>query len=108
MSLDQPQTVDAVGIDKESGAVILTIADSWDWQDERPHLLALQAKLNAYFSFIESGQLSESHPNAPGRPLIIEVVSRFALPTSALDVMQRASLACRELGISIRGRHQPG
>ena len=44
MPLEKPDIVDAVGIEKGSEFVALTIADSWDWQDERRHLLALQEK----------------------------------------------------------------
>jgi hypothetical protein len=56
MTLDTPDTVDAMGIEIGSGLAVLTIADELDWRDERAHLLALQTKLNAYFAFIESGQ----------------------------------------------------
>jgi hypothetical protein len=34
------------------------------WSDEWQHLLALQAKLNAYFDFVQSGQIFEVRPEA--------------------------------------------
>jgi hypothetical protein len=57
MSLDQPNKVDAIGLEKGTDQTVLTIADSWDWTDEPKHLIALQAKLNSYLEFIESGVL---------------------------------------------------
>lgn len=71
MSLDKVAQIDAAGIDRNSGSVVLTIADYWDWA----HLLALQAKLNAYFRFIESGQILKSYPEAHGRTVTIEAIS---------------------------------
>lgn len=108
MALDKPEVVDAIGIEDATGFVVLTIADSWDWEDEGQHLLALQAKLNSYFEFIESGQVSESYPGASGRDLVIELVSRFPLPEAAQELVRRASEACSDLGVRIRTRHYTG
>src|ERR1700681_2135590 len=69
MSLDNLEVVDAVGTEKDGGTIVLTIFDAWDWDDRREHLLALQAKLNSYFAFVESGQIYEAYPSAAGRTL---------------------------------------
>jgi hypothetical protein len=108
MALDKEDVVDAVGIERETGLVVLTIADSRDWDDEAKHLLALQAKLNAYFRFIETGQIWESYPNAAGKKLAIEVVSRFPIPQIGSDLLERASKACADLGVTVRSRHYSG
>ncbi len=108
MALDKPEVIDAIGIEDATGAAILTIADSWDWEDEGKHLLALQAKLNSYFEFIESGQVWESYPKAQGRDLIVEVVTRFPLSEAGKELVRRASEACSDLGIRIRTRHHSG
>jgi|ERR1035441_5998342 hypothetical protein len=108
MALERPETVDAVGVENDSEFAVLTIADAWDWQDEQKHLLALQAKLNSYFSFIESGQLWESYPEAAGRQLVIDVVGKFPLPQVGIDLLERASDVCADLSVKIRYRHYPG
>lgn len=64
MALDKTHVVDAAGVEKDTGCVVLTIADDWSWDDQKKHLLALQEKLNAYFNFIESGEMLESYPDA--------------------------------------------
>lgn len=58
MALDQLDTIDAAGTDRATGEIVLTIVDAWNWFDEPAHLAALQAKLNAYFGFVEAGQIS--------------------------------------------------
>ena len=107
MAIDKTDTVDAVGIENNTGVVVLTIADQWDWGDERRHLLALQAKLNAYFGFIESGQIWESYPDFVGRQVVIDVVGRFPLPQIGSELLKRASDACSSLGVTIRSRCHP-
>ena len=104
MSLDKPNLIDAAGIENETGFAVLTIADSWDWADERNHLLALQTKLNAYFAFIETGQLLEHYPEARGRQVLIDVVVRFPVPAVAREFLKKASATSAELGVLIRCR----
>ncbi len=61
MAIEKSNIVDAVGIEKTTGDVVLTIADYLDWEtSEAQHLELLQEKLNAYLRFIESGELLES------------------------------------------------
>ena len=107
MALESLDKVDAVGIENDTGFVIITIADNWDWEDEHKHLLALQAKLNAYFAFVESGQIWDTYPKALGRHLVIDVVGKFPIPQLGTDLLKRASNVSDELGISIRSRHIP-
>jgi hypothetical protein len=107
-SLDNPNIVDTVGIEKKTGFAILTITDSWDWSDEQQHLLALQDKLNSYFHFIESGQIFHEYPNAKGRKLVIDVVTRFPLPEIGVNFLEKASAACTDLGVTVRNTYYPG
>jgi hypothetical protein len=108
MSLDNSDVVDAVGVEDISGHVVLTVLDSWDWQNETRHLLALQSKLNTYFNFVESGQLLEEYPDAVGRSVVIDVVGRFPIPPIAVEFLSRASDACADLGIQVRSHYWPG
>jgi hypothetical protein len=107
MAVDKVDEVDAVGIETGSDFAVLAILDSWDWKDERKHLLTLQAKLNVYFGFIESGQIWESYPEAAGRQLVIDVVGKYPLPKIGIELLHRASETCSVLDVKIRYRHQP-
>lgn len=107
MALENPSVIDAAGVEKSSKCVVLTIADSWDWSNEREHLIALQDKINTYFEFIESEQVWERFPDAAQRNVAIEVVSRYPLPVSAEALIERARQIAAELGASIRHRFYP-
>jgi hypothetical protein len=77
MSIEQLNTVDIVSEDKESGAVVLSITDRLDWSDTMKHQTLLQAKLNRYLAFVESGEILERYPKAKGRRLIIRIAFKF-------------------------------
>ena len=76
MTVENPQVVDAVGTDIRSDEVVLSLIDASEW-GSRDHLLALQAKLNSYFAFIETGQLLEDYPSAHGKAVRIYLLCRF-------------------------------
>ena len=104
MSLDTPSTIDALSDDKDGAAVSLAIIDGWDWSDEAQHLVALQAKLNAYFDFVQSGQIFETRPGARGKRLRIDLLTKYPLPDKAERFLQIASQAARQLEIEIAHR----
>jgi hypothetical protein len=97
----QDQKVDAVGIDRETGAVILTIFDAQDWEDEREHLLALQAKVNAYFSYIQGGELYEDYPQTLERPLTIHILQRVEPPEAFDRFLSAANAVGAPLDITL-------
>jgi hypothetical protein len=101
MGLDNIELVDAVGTEIDSNTIVLSIVDSWDWQSQRAHLLALQAKLNAYFSFVESGQIYEAYPEANGKLLRIDIVSRYPFPEAGLEFLEKASAAASKLNMKV-------
>ncbi|MEO0812638.1 MAG: DUF6572 domain-containing protein [Myxococcota bacterium] len=103
-SIEDTQVIDAIGLEEESGTIVLSIIDGWPWDDEPRHLQALQDKLNAYFGFVESGQINEAYPDAVGQPLRIDVVSKFSLPSAADAFMAKASEVASQLGIEVTAR----
>lgn len=104
MSLENTETVDAVGTESDGSAVVLSIIDSWDWADQQGHLHALQEKLNAYFGFVESGQIYEAYPDATGKALRIDIVSRYPVPDAGLAFLEKAATVAAELDISVTQR----
>ncbi len=101
MSLDNVEVVDAVGTEMDSGTIVLSILDSWDWEDPRAHLGALQSKLNAYFQFVESGQIYESYPEAVGQALRIDIVSRYPIPDTGLAFLEKIVEVASELDLTV-------
>lgn len=110
MSLDNVNIVDAVGIveavgaEKGANTVVLSLMDSWDWEDQHKHLSALQEKLNAYFGFVESGQIYDTYPEATGKHLRIDIVSRYPMPEAGYDFLAKASAVASELKMTISHR----
>jgi hypothetical protein len=104
MSLDNLEVVDTVGTETDSGTIVLTIFDAWDWDDQRAHLLALQAKLNSYLSFVESGQIYKDYPEASGKTLRIDVISRYPVPDAALAFLEKAAAVASQLNIAFAHR----
>jgi hypothetical protein len=101
MSLDSLDTVDAISDSKGDGTVSLSIIDGWDWSDEAKHLFALQAKINAYFDFVQSGQILETRPSARGKELKIQILTKYPLPEKATKFIAIASKAAQQLNIEI-------
>ena len=106
MSLDNLHAVDAISTDKLGTTITLTIFDALDWGEEGKHLLALQNKLNTYFSFIQSGQILESYPNANGKQLCIELVTPAPIPPKCIELLRRADLLAQQLNVRVGHRVQ--
>lgn len=108
MSLDRINEVDAIGIDRASGTAVLTIVDSWNWLEEHTHLVALQEKIEAYFAFIESGDVFVLYPKAVNRKLAIEIVTRYPLTEAAKSLLLRAAESANELHVEITTHQAEG
>lgn len=105
MALYRPDEIEAIGVERITGKVVLTLADESDWSDEHSHLTALQAKLNAYIRFIEGGELLSSYPDSVGRSAVITVLVREPVPPSATQFFQRVLAALEPSGIGLRIQH---
>ena len=107
MGLYESDKIDAIGIEKSSGKVILSIFDGLDWQSSYDHLVELQAKLNAYFDFVESGQMEEAYPASSGREVVINIITKQVLHPLGQELLERAAEACGDLNIEIRTQVLP-
>jgi hypothetical protein len=105
MGLENCDVVDAVGTDINTGKIVLSILDSWDWTDERTHLERLQAKLNAYFSFVDSRQIYDDYPDTEGRGLVVDIVGKFPMPDSVSEFLERAATVASTVGVELTYRH---
>lgn len=107
MGLENPNVVDLAGTLRDSSAVVLTIADAWDWADEHAHLAALQRKLDNYLAFIASGQVFETYPDAVGRKVVIDVVTSVAVAAVGLELLGLAHTLAQGVGASVTHRMIP-
>jgi hypothetical protein len=102
MSVEQTDVVDVIGINGDD--VILTISDHLDWDDEPNHLMSLQAKLNSYLSFIESGELLTVCPAAVGKAPVIQVVARVAPNSQGVLFLDQVRSIVTDAGFEFRFR----
>lgn len=83
MRLTDANTVDYLGVEKDTGYAVLTLVDDCDWVDEIQHLSLLQAKVNRYFDFIDSGEVYEQlrettgREVAPATPVRINILAKY-------------------------------
>lgn len=104
MSIDNPKIIDFIGIDNESGNVMLTISDHFEWNGnfDKEHIRLLQEKFNAYLAFIESGEIFESCPNAKDKKIVISVVGKYPLNDLAKSFYEYSKKIIHEAGFELR------
>jgi hypothetical protein len=102
MSVCEAEVVDAIGIENDSGKVVLTVSDHLEWDDD--HIVLLEQKLNAYIAFIESGELLAAYPDAVDRQPVIDVVCKYAPSKRAEDFFSYVRSILEGVGIGVRYR----
>lgn len=101
MSVEDEGVVDFIGIDKSDSAVVLTVSDHLDWSDSVQHQTILQAKLNRYLAFVESGELLERYPAGKGLRVKFKVVFKFKPDASAQEFLSKAKEVIKSAGFTL-------
>jgi hypothetical protein len=92
--------IDGLGIDKKTGASVLTISDHLPWhEDLLHHQDCLERKLGAYVQFVKSGQLRAHHPDA--KIPTIQVYLLHRPPERGLRALKGAQEALEARGITL-------
>lgn len=98
MTVERAEVIDGLGIDKTTGASMLTIADHLSWDEPlQYHQDCLERKLSAYVQFVESRQLHEHHPDATAPTILILMLHRPSEHGLALLKSAETTLADRGL-----------
>ena len=85
---------------------MLYITDHLAWSEsDNEHLLLLQEKLNAYFRFVESGELLETYPDAKDRTVLIDVVCKYPPSQQAQGFCSKAAQIAEGAGMKFRLSH---
>lgn len=101
MSILDPQKIDIVATRPDSAIVKLVIADHLDWGDLDAHAKLIQAKVNTYLEFVESGQLMRvKTPEIPKSPDICIVLALEHAPTQeALAFIGKVAAFLKDAGL---------
>lgn len=100
MTVENTSIIDSVGTDKETGEVRLSIFAHLPW--DTAHLRLLQEKINMYLGFIESGEIYMSYPGAKGRPLVIDVYTKFRPNEDVARFLMHAEAVVANYGACLR------
>lgn len=106
MSVENVNNVDFISIDKDAN-VVLTISDHLQWDDENEHLLILQNKINAYLSFIETGELQENYPKAKGKKIVISIALKHTPNTVGQIFLERVKQKLKSLDYILKFEQLP-
>jgi hypothetical protein len=113
MTLRKTDTVDWLGIEKGSKHVALMLLDEEDWSDEQRHLELLEAKLNSYLAFIESGEIYDrlAALGATGvektTPIKVNITAQYEVPPRARKFLAYAENMFKQAGFSLRHEVKP-
>ena len=65
---------------------------------------AVSLRVVAPIGAIQGGNLIESYPDAEGRPVVIELVTRVELPDVGLKFIDHVRQTAKQLDVEIRSR----
>jgi hypothetical protein len=98
MAVMDSNVVDAISLNDKDVAV-LSIIDELPWEGD--HLLFLQEKLNTYISFIESGEIYSSYPQAKNKDLAIKIISRYEIDKEGKCFLDQVKPILSKMGVSL-------
>lgn len=101
MSITKLDIFDAISIDLMSN-VVLTISDELVWDNNNEHLYALQNKINVYLEFIESGNLYQQYPDAEGRNIVINLISKYSPNDNAKIFLDKTAQILQSAGYDLQ------
>lgn len=101
MTVENFEVIDALGISKENGEVVLTIADHLTWENPSEHFEILESKIGRYLDFIQSGQLVESVPDAVNRQVRISIFCKYQPSAHAHNFLTAAERQLADVGVKL-------
>lgn len=102
MTIENRETVDLIGTEKNGEGVVLVISDHLDWSDPDGHLALLQEKINTYLGFVASQEMLEQYPQAAGRKPVFEIVGAHALAPEGVEFFERVRPLLEAAGVELR------
>lgn len=101
MSIIETNKIDAMGISKDGGGLILMLSDHLDWENEPEHLALLQDKINAYLGFIESNQYLDTYPDIVFEYYVIDVRFKYKATEDCLKFFEVINTQLRKYNIQV-------
>jgi len=99
MSIEEPNKVDGLGIDKENGEVVIFISDHLLWLNGAVHFSALEKKLGNYINFVKSGQLLKDFPEGEGMPIRVKLIYEDEPTIQAEEMLKVVKQQLADIGL---------
>jgi hypothetical protein len=101
--IENPAVVDLVSNHPETGMWTLTLVEVRPWGTELSQYRQVQAKVNGYLHYVESGQFARDYPDAENAPIELHLFSVLPLSELAADFLKRLDAAVYQAsGIHLR------
>jgi hypothetical protein len=101
MTVENETQIDAMGIETNTGKVVLTISDHLDWSHPSAHLQAIESKVNAYLTFVQSPQFVEVNPDARDRQIKIAIYQKDPEPAEVTPILNKLAQQLGFVGIEL-------
>ena len=90
MPVDNPNVVDLITHNPDTGEYVLIMVAEWDWADEPEARLAqLEHKIENYLIFALNGGLAAQYPDAEGEPVRLRLDTVHPLDQAASELVTR-------------------
>ena len=101
MALQKTNTIDGLGEDPDTGALVLSLFDETDWADPAVHWGLLCDKLDRYLAFLVSGEAAEHFPHVDCAGSSIGIVFRHEPPPAIEDALGKSRQFVAAHGFSL-------
>ncbi len=101
MALHKTTTIDGIGEDPDTGALVLSLFDELAWDDPQVHWGLLCEKLDRYLAFLVSGEVAEHYPDLDAAGSSIGIVFRFEPPPTIVEALGRSQQFVAAHGFSL-------
>jgi hypothetical protein len=106
--VQNPNVIDLIRPDPETGEVVLIMLEERDWSDDYERLKQLEDKINAYLVFVLDGFLVSQYPEYEGRPVRIQLDCGATPPsnsrTESMLIAARNYACSNDVNFAVRAR----
>ena len=96
--IEAPEKIDTVALAPDQASVLLTMAQTTEWDGSDRLLRLLQAKWKSYIAFAVDGQLARMYPQFSHLPWKIVLWCQSEPDTRTMEFVRRADEATRQEG----------
>ena len=98
-SVENPNIVDLIEVDPESGQVVLVMIERRDWESGPQQFPQIEEKINRYMGYVLDGHLASHYPQYTGRSVQIRLNCAQAPCGGAVAFVAAAEHAVRAHGL---------